>query len=138
MFHLELSVDSDRRFSSGFSPADYFRPFSVFDHQNPSQNLSFPLENARQKIRDEFVAKSLPLGRKMPSQSPDKSTLLQFHSAETRAPNSFTQETTRKIRLQFRKEKSAKNLFCHRSALLRIRRPSSTFARMIRNLNRVK
>ena len=30
MFHLELGVDFDRGFSSGFSPPDYFRPFSVF------------------------------------------------------------------------------------------------------------
>ena len=46
MFHLELGVDFNRGFSSGFSPPDNFRPFpslaKLTGSQNPSQNPSFP------------------------------------------------------------------------------------------------
>ena len=70
MFHLELGVDFDRGFSSGFSPPDYFRHFSVFGqaHRVPESvpKSVFSLrETQEEKSATKSVAKSVLLGRKI-------------------------------------------------------------------------
>ena len=82
MFHLELGVDLDRGFLSGFSPPDIFRPFSVI---GSARKLS------------ESVAKSVSFHRKTqdknPPQNPSQNPALW---AEKSIAKSVT--ATRKIR----------------------------------------
>ena len=81
MFHLELGVDFDRGFSSGFSRPNYFRPFSVFGeaHKVPkSVTKSFlfptkhkttnPPQNPSQNpflLAEKSIAKSVTVTRKI-------------------------------------------------------------------------
>ena len=68
VFQLELGVDFDRGFSSGFSPPNYFRPFSVFcrAHTVPksvTKSVFFLRKTQGKKSATKSVAKSVPLGR---------------------------------------------------------------------------
>ena len=89
MFHLELGVDFDRGFSSGFSPPDIFRPFSVFAHahrvsKSVTKSVSFLRERQEKNSATKSVAKSVARGRKIHRKirhSYPKNPL-QFHSAE--------------------------------------------------------
>ena len=90
MFHLELGVDFDRGFSSGFSPPDIFLPFSVFAHahkasKSVAKSVSFHRKTQDKKFATKSVAKSDPLGRKIHRKirHSHQKNPLQFHSAET-------------------------------------------------------
>ena len=90
MFHLELSVDFDRGFSSGFSPPDIFRPFSVFGHthkvsKSVTKSVSCHRKTQDKKSATKSVAKSVPLGRKIHRKirHSHQKNPPQFHSAET-------------------------------------------------------
>ena len=97
MFHLELGVDFDRGFSSGFSPPDYFRHFSVFGqaHRVPKSvpKSVFSLRDTQEKkSATKSVAKSVLLGRKIHRKirHSHQENPPQFHSAETCALPSDT------------------------------------------------
>ena len=90
MFLLELGVDFDRGFSSGFSFPDIFDPFSVFAHahkasKSVTKSVFFHRKTQDKKSATKSVAKSVPLGQKVHRKirhghwkNPP-----QFHSAET-------------------------------------------------------
>ena len=88
MFHLELGVDFDRGFSSGFSLPDYFRPYSVCGqaHRVPKSvpKSVFSLRETLDK-KSATVAKSVRLGRDIHRniRHNHQKNQPQFHSAQT-------------------------------------------------------
>ena len=90
MSDLELGVDFDRGFSSGFSPPDIFRPFSVFGHAHKisksiTKSVSFHRRTQDKKSATKSVAKSVPLRRKIHCEirHSHQKNPPQFHSAKT-------------------------------------------------------
>ena len=96
MLHLELGVDFDRGFSSGFSPPDIFLLFSVIGHahkvsKSVTKSVSCHRKTQDKKSATKSVAKSVLLGRKIHRKirHSHQKNPLQFHSAETCALNFF-------------------------------------------------